>query len=55
MRRVEQRPVGSGRTAVTGREDGRAAPTVERTPERPPYEGLFREPVWPPEDDEAEG
>ena len=40
-------------SAVTGREDGRVVRTGERP--RPEWEGLFREPDWPPEGDEDAG
>lgn len=47
MRQGERRPLGRGRTAGTGRvEEARTGSP------KPQWRGLFREPDWPPEDDE---
>lgn len=50
MPEAARRPLGRVRTAVTGRLAVGAARTAEPG-ERPQYEGLFREPEWPPEEE----
>lgn len=47
MLQVERSSSGRGRTADTGHAE--EAPTGSP---RPQWQGLFREPDWPPEDDE---
>jgi len=47
MPAIERSSSGRGRTADTGRTE--AAPTGRPRPE---WQRLFREPDWPPEDDE---
>jgi len=51
MAEATRRPLGRGRVAGTVRADGLVARTGEAPRGRAEWEGLFREPDWPPEDE----
>lgn len=53
MRGVERRPLSRERTADTARPGVEVVRTAERR-ERPQYEGLFREPDWPSDEEDAD-